>query len=417
MPSSQRQMTPLEVSNWELLVMLSFAFILMGIYGYVTFRLDRYVRQKGYQSPFGRIAMVFAFFVAIGLGFYSDWLSPESCWHCSPAANPEYFQPELLWGHVQRFVLRFSVGITLGMIAIAGIALAVPQRARRSGARHVRMPWQAVAYLWLALIPVSLLTVWVWDLSWSSAFRLFVFCCGAYAASSYFAKRMRTGGIKQALQDDPRPPVLYLRAFDSEDKTFALLSYDESQQLGVPIRNLAAWRHPATLEEYFAQEITRSVGPFIALGDPYDYISPGGAEREYFDDNGWQDVFRDLAQQSRFMLMRPEHSGNLLWELQFIRNSGLLGKLFIVTRPVLARRFLPRSWSGQWEKRGWDKFAADLINIGLHVSDYPGQGAVVSFDLAGKSVLVAAHSRTPADYISATQQWCSESSEQGISPA
>jgi len=61
-------MSPLEVSNREVLVGLSFAFVLMGVYGYVIFRLDRYVRRKGYQSPFRGISMMFAYFVMVGLG-------------------------------------------------------------------------------------------------------------------------------------------------------------------------------------------------------------------------------------------------------------------------------------------------------------------------------------------------------------
>lgn len=109
-------MSPLEVSNREVLVGLSFAFVLMGVYGYVTFRLDRYVRRKSYQSSFRGISMMFAYFVMVDLRFYSDVLSPESCWRCSPATNLEYFQPELLCEHVCRFVLRFSAGATLGMV-------------------------------------------------------------------------------------------------------------------------------------------------------------------------------------------------------------------------------------------------------------------------------------------------------------
>src|SRR5262249_48354787 len=153
-------------------------------------------------------------------------------------------------------------------------------------------------------------------------------------------------------------PVLYLRPFDREDERFALLSWNESQQLGIPIRSLNNWAHPATLEEYFAQEIKRSVGPFIALGDPYDYIPPGGAERAYFDDDRWQDVSSAPAQQSRFMLMRPSHSDNLRLELQLIRDLGLLGKLFILTSPARKRRFLPKSWSTARERRDWKSFTS-----------------------------------------------------------
>jgi hypothetical protein len=401
-------MTPLAVSNWEVLVDLSFAFILIGIYGYAGFRLDRYVRRKGYQSPFRGILMVMGLLVAFVLGFYFDGLSPDNCWSCSPAANPDYYQSDLLWQHVWRFVVRFFAATTLAMIVITGIAVAMPRRARRFGPRRVRAPWQAIAYIWLILIPLSLIAVWVWDLGWTSAYRLSVLCSGAYAASSYLAKRLRAKGMKQALQDDSRAAVLYLRAFDSEDEMFASLSYDECRELAVPMRNPGAFRHPATLEEYFAQEIKRSVGPFIALGDPYDYVPPGGAERDYFDDEGWQDVFRAMSQQSKFMLMKPERSGNLLVELKLIRDSGLLDKLFIVTRPSRIRRFFPRSWSIHFERRSWDKFAAELLTIGLQPGDYPDRGAVVGFDPEGKSVLVKANSRTPGDYISAIQQWRSQ---------
>lgn len=296
------------------------------------------------------------------------------------------------------------------MVVIAGIVLAVPRRARRSGVRRVRVPWQAVAYVWLSLTPLSLLAVWAWDLGWSSAYNLSVLCFSAYVASSYLAKRMRATGMKQALQDDPRPPVLYLRAFDSEDEMFAALSYDECTQLGVPMRNPQAWRHPATLEEYFAQEIKRSIGPFIALGDPHDYLPPGGAERAYFADDSWQDVFRVLSLQNKFMLMKPERAGNLLLELKLIRDTGLLGKLIIVTGPSPHRRLLPRSWSIYSESKNLNKFAADLKSIGLQAGNYPDRGAVVGFDLDGQAVLIAANSRTPVDYISAVHRRCLESS-------
>src|SRR6516225_7119369 len=72
-----------------------------------------------------------------------------------------------------------------------------------------------------------MIAVWVWNLDFSKGYRLLSIWYGLYAGCSYLAKRMRNKGMIQTLQDDPRPPVLYLRPFDREDEIFALLSYDE----------------------------------------------------------------------------------------------------------------------------------------------------------------------------------------------
>lgn len=404
-------MSSLEASIWEAFISLAIVTFFLGIYVPVAFRIDKYVRKKGYKSSLRGMAVIIAFLMAVVLGFYFDRLSSDSCWDCSPSENPEYYQPDLLWEHAKRFGLNFFIGITLGMVAIAGIAWAVPRRARRFGVRRVRVPWKVISYLWLALIPVMLFAVWIWDLGGHLAFRLFVICCGGYASSSYLARRLLSKGIKQSLQDDTRPPVLYLRTFDREDESFIYLSYEECHSLGVPVENFSTWEHPLTFEEFFKPEINKCIGPFIALGNPYDNIPPGGAEREYFHDENWKNEFKALALQSRFIWMRPERSNNLLFELQFIRDSSLLNRLFIFTRPVPAHYYIPKSWSEHWQKKAWKKFACDMQNLGIHVGDYPGRGAVLSFDHEGNSMLVTTKSRTPEEYIAATLKWCSKRSE------
>ena len=39
-----------------------------------------------------------------------------------------------------------------------------------------------------------------------------------------------------------------------------------------------------TFERYFSQVIAGSIGPFIDLGNPKDYLPPEGAARSYADD-------------------------------------------------------------------------------------------------------------------------------------
>jgi hypothetical protein len=163
--------------------------------------------------------------------------------------------------------------------------------------------------------------------------------------------------------------------------------------------------HPATLEAYFAREIRERVGPFVALGDPDDYVPSVGAAREYVDDHGWRQVFEDLARRSQFMLMRPEASDNLLAEVRWLDAEALLGKLCVVTSAARERRFFPRPWGRGWERRRWSGFAAALHSIGLDLGPYPGRGAVVSFDPGGTPVRVAAGAQSPAQYVEAIQRW------------
>ena len=97
---------------------MGFAFFLMGIGGYAAFRLNRLVRRKGYRSPFPVITIISGYFAAFGTGFYLTSPSPDICWSCSPAENPERFRPHLLWTLVRHFAAYFSVGSILAMMAL-----------------------------------------------------------------------------------------------------------------------------------------------------------------------------------------------------------------------------------------------------------------------------------------------------------
>ena len=54
-----------------------------------------------------------------------------------------------------------------------------------------------------------------------------------------------------------------------------------------------------TLEDYLQEAITAQLGPFVALGNPYDRLTPDGAMREYAPDDQWQTRFLELAQAPR----------------------------------------------------------------------------------------------------------------------
>lgn len=398
-------MSPLEVSNWEANLTVAFAVVLMGFYGYLFYRLDRYVRRKGYHSPFRGFVFMLTYLTMWAAGFIFDSQQPGTCWSCSPAANPERFRPELLWPRVQQFIVDFWVGTTgvLGVTALA--AWALPRRARRAGARRVTFPWKAASFACLGCWAlVSILGV-AGIVRVSTSYKLSGICLTGYVSFAYLARRKKSTPLERLRADDPRPPVLYLRSFDLEEDPFAAVPNSECAAIDVPVRNPNAWRQTVTFEEYLSKEINHEIGPFVALGNPYDYLPPAGAARVYTEDDRWREQFCDLLRDSICIVTTPGHSDNLEWELRTIRSQGFQKKLFVFTGPALRWPLLysPRWWHSL--KREWADFASDLRACGLVTGEYPGAGATVGFDDEGKGVVLSTNARAPSDYVSCAQNW------------
>ena len=392
-------MSPLEISNRELLGFFAVAVPLTAAYAFILYRLHASLRRKGYQSPFLSFAMISVFFASVLLGGYAASMAPGLCWTCTPAQNPETFQAALIWPHIWQFARYFIVGSVLPVLAAAFIAPLVPTRARTSGARRVRMPWKPLSRVFLLLIPLSTLASFIWQLGFSNWFRVTILLLFAYRGCAYMAKRLSTPGLQTALQTDSRLPVFYLREFAGEDKPFTTLSYGDCEKFGVPMLNPQAWRHPATLEQYFDVHIRQEVGPFVALGDPYDYAPPGGASRDYFADDNWIAAFHDLAQRCRFAIMRAgDASDNVRLELGMLRDSGLLSKLFVVTKPARKRSIVPKSWAIAADRRSWAKFSAVLSACRINECPYPGPGSVVTFE-SSAAIPISSGAASPGDYV------------------
>jgi hypothetical protein len=52
---------------------------------------------------------------------------------------------------------------------------------------------------------------------------------------------------------------------------------------------LFGWNIGVRFDEYFRPAMTSSVGPFVALGNPEDYIPSEGAFRLYANDSDWKE--------------------------------------------------------------------------------------------------------------------------------
>jgi hypothetical protein len=105
--------------------------------------------------------------------------------------------------------------------------------------------------------------------------------------------RLRTRRAEQMLARDPRPPVLYLRSFQEDER---LSGTSESFELSLA-------------------SVLRDVGPVIAVGRPGERLPPQGAARVYVSDESWQPTVRDLMARSAVTILRAGTSRGVLWEL------------------------------------------------------------------------------------------------------
>jgi len=395
-------MSPLAVSKSELLAVLLIAAGFLIPQGYFVFRLDRYVRRKGYQSPFRAAFFLCAFGLIVVAGFMADARDPRSCWSCTPAANPEFFQRALIRSHLERLAFNLGLTTTAATLVVAFVAWLVPPHARRSGPRHARFPWQAVGVVSLAGIPASVILGVTGATTWANVFRISMISYMLYAGCVSLAKRLHSKPIEQVLQEDPRPSVLYLRPFEREDDYFTAPLNDECRALGIPIRNPSAFRQTATLEEYFFREVTARLGPFVGLGDPYDYAPPAGVARVYLPDEGWEAEFLSMARNCGCIFLALGESPNFERELRSLRDERLLTKVFAFTSPPPKDRWYARQW-GRSVKKQWIRFARELSACDFEPGEYPGDGAVVGFEPSGRVIVLAVSCRTPKEYVAAVE--------------
>jgi hypothetical protein len=172
-------------------------------------------------------------------------------------------------------------------------------------------------------------------------------------------------------------------------------------------------------EEYLRAAFWEGIGPFVALGNPEDYLPLRGAIRTYADDEDWYEYFERLARQAACMVMPLANSDGLQQELTFIRREGLQRRLFILTdliglpRGFYYRFFRPLTWIGLrlygppriGEKATWEQVAESVGKFGFDFGDDPGRGAVVTFDSDGKAKVLVKGAVRPSEFVEPIREY------------
>jgi hypothetical protein len=139
----------------------------------------------------------------------------------------------------------------------------------------------------------------------------------------------------EALRDDPRPPVLLLRAFDDDRAYVEFESGSQRQGNSLP-------HTPYTSEQFFTFEeavadALAAVGPVVAIGRPGEVLAPVGAARTWVGDDAWQAKVTDYLRQCGLVVLFMGRIGGgkgLAWELRTVLDTVPPEKVIFVLPPV-----------------------------------------------------------------------------------
>jgi hypothetical protein len=197
-----------------------------------------------------------------------------------------------------------------------------------------RSKGKGLALIIAAIILAAILAVLLFELTDDLRFW-FLGGAAVFLGASWMidvGRRMRTVDGWELMKTDPRPPVIYLRPFQEDDRR----TYDAPvghRQGGKTVP--AATGSPATRERAIARQLGQ-IGPFIAVGKPGDSLAPLGAARIYVSDDEWRSVVTSLVNRAAAVILQPEATPGTLWELILVgRSIDLRRVLLLVPDPAV----------------------------------------------------------------------------------
>jgi hypothetical protein len=128
---------------------------------------------------------------------------------------------------------------------------------------------------------------------------------------------------------DKRSPILFLRAFDDDDKKKSLLEIRKA---------LLDFSLETRLANHF-----RYFGPFIAIGSPRDTVPQLGAARVVLSDREWQPRVMSWMSEAGLIIMYSGTTNWVNWELTKIIEMGRVTNLILMIPEIKGWRRSKRS--------------------------------------------------------------------------
>jgi len=133
-----------------------------------------------------------------------------------------------------------------------------------------------------------------------------LFFAGVYGGVQIIGigRRMRAIPAEQQLEDDNRPPVLYLRSFEDDD----LL--DPTPRM-IPMGDF----FPRRYEESLVKPLQK-IGPMLSIGRPGNKLPMLGGARLFVDDQNWQQAVDHLRRHASAVVLMIGRTEGLWWEIE-----------------------------------------------------------------------------------------------------
>jgi hypothetical protein len=157
------------------------------------------------------------------------------------------------------------------------------------------------------------------------------------------------------LRSDPRPPILFLRSFEDEEKLTFLQSGEALFDYSLETR----------LSRHFV-----NFGPFVAVGSPQDELPQLGAARARLSNDEWRSRVRQWMRSSQVVLIYAGSTYWINWELATLARRGHMHKVILLIPPR-------RGWATR-SRKVVDDIRVRLSCVRGALQDTPWAGAVAS---------------------------------------
>ena len=165
------------------------------------------------------------------------------------------------------------------------------------------------AYVAIADIPAYKGIIETWWIELPSLFA-FVVCARAGVLLVRSGWKYDALSAEQLLAIDPRPPIVYLRSFEIDDRILIATAGFWGKAMSWLVYTTAV-----SPEQELAMVLDR-VGPVIAIGKPGEPVPELGAARLYVGDADWKAKVEEMLDRSRLVIIRAGTTPNLWWEIE-----------------------------------------------------------------------------------------------------
>lgn len=250
---------------------------------------------------------ILSFIGSIDIMRYVRSLSPED--RAGQRALQSRYFPRIFRSVVLLAIAGSFVSLFAGLVAVL-------MWAKIHRDRDLTYPWWELELLWLSGSALFLTAFWLWR----------------------FARRRAALTTREIRSLDTRAAILFLRSFEDDGIVFTS-KFARFFAYWAPMTRF--FRREASFEESLVTAAS-VYGPVLAIGVPGQQLRTVGAAREYASDDAWQKTVRQRMQESSAIFAIIGATEGLSWELQTVRELGLLSKLLLVVPPLKSDRLLAR---------------------------------------------------------------------------